>query len=157
MERRMQTKRVIIGGLVGTIVTTALWLAEPWLGLPRLAVGSMLSSLLAVATAYGPVGPALGWLIHFVVGIVFAFIYATVFVGRLPGTPLLRGLLFGSVVFLLAQVVFMPAVGAGMFSRGDLSLLTGSLLGHLVFGGIVGVIYGVPVPTGGALPISNTV
>lgn len=153
----MQTQRVIIGGLVGTAVTTALWLAEPWLGLPRLAVGSMLSSLLAVATAYGPVGPVLGWMIHFVVGIVFAFAYAAVFVGRLPGAPLVRGLLFGSLIFLLAQVVFMPAVGAGVFSRGELSLLTGSLLGHLVFGGIVGVIYGIPLPTGRALPVSNAI
>jgi hypothetical protein len=32
-------------------------------------------------------------------------------------------------------VVFMPLVGGGFFSRGDLELITGSLLGHLLYGG----------------------
>lgn len=148
----MQTNRVVVAGLAGTIVMTTLWLAEPWLGLPQLAVGGMLSSLLAVATAYGAIGPAIGWAIHFVVGVVFAWIYAAAFVGRLPGAPIARGLLFGCLIFILAQVVFMPAVGAGVFSRGDLPLLTGSFLGHVVFGGIVGAIYGEPMQTEGSQP-----
>ena len=70
-----------------------------------------------------------------------ALIYAAVFDRRLPGTPLTRGLLYGVLVFVVAQLVFMPLVGGGVFSRGDLELLAGSLLGHLVYGGLTGWIY----------------
>jgi hypothetical protein len=33
-------------------------------------------------------------------------------------------------------------MGGGVFSGGDLLVITGSLMGHLVYGGIVGGIYG---------------
>jgi hypothetical protein len=36
----------------------------------------------------------------------------------------------------------MPLVGGGFFSRGDVELLVGSLFGHLVYGIVVGWIYG---------------
>ncbi|HEU4953097.1 MAG TPA: hypothetical protein VFT28_00900, partial [Gemmatimonadales bacterium] len=65
-----------------------------------------------------------------------------VFEPRLPGGALARGLIYGVLVFVAAQVVFMPLVGGGLFSRGDGQLLTGSLLGHLVYGGLTGWIYG---------------
>jgi hypothetical protein len=48
------------------------------------------------------------------------------------------------IVFVLAQLVFMPLVGGGIFSRGDLEMIAGSLLGHLVYGAVVGWIYGHP-------------
>ena len=32
----------------------------------------------------------------------------------------------------------MPLVGGGLFSRGDPELITGSLLGHLLYGAILG-------------------
>jgi hypothetical protein len=54
----------------------------------------------------------------------------------------LRGVLYGCLVFVVAQVVFMPVVGGGFFSRGDPELLAGSLLGHLVYGAVVGWTYG---------------
>ena len=131
-----------MAGLVATAGMTALWLVELKLGLARLAVGDILSSLLAVITAYASVGPAVGWTIHLVVGVTLSLIYAAVFVRRLPGPPLTRGLLYGMLIFLLAQVVFMPLVGAGAFSRGDAPMLVGSLIGHLVYGGLIGGIYG---------------
>lgn len=71
-----------------------------------------------------------------------ALIYAAAFVHRLPGAALTRGMLYGALVFVAAQLVFMPLVGGGVFSRGDVELLAGSLLGHLVYGGLTGWIYG---------------
>ena len=138
----MNVKRTVVAGLVATIAVTALWLVEPYLGLPALAVGSMLSSFLAVATAYLPIWPAVGWAIHVAVGIGLALAYAGWAAGRLPGSPLMRGVLFGCGVFVVAQLTFMPLVGAGVFSRGDLPLLLGSFIGHVAYGGLVGVICG---------------
>ena len=140
----MNTKRAILAGLLATAVMTALWLVEPKLGLSRLAVGNILSSLLAVVTAYASVGPVVGWAIHLVIGVTLSLLYAATLVKLLPGPPIIRGLLYGVLIFILAQLVFMPLVGAGVFSRGDPQMLIGSLLGHLVYGGLVGVIYGGP-------------
>ncbi len=138
----MNSTRAILAGFIATAAVTTLWLVEPYLGLPALAVGSMLSSFLAVATAYLPIWPAVGWTLHVVVGIGLALTYARWAADLLPGSPLARGLAFGFAVFVVAQLTFMPLVGAGFFSRGDLPLVVGSLLGHLVYGGLVGFIYG---------------
>ncbi len=138
----MNGKRAGAAGAIGTAVMTALLLVEPSVGLPKIAIGQILSTSLGLASAYLPFGPAIGWAIHFAVGIALALIYAGMVVGRLPGRPLWRGALYGSLVFLVAQVVFMPLVGAGFFSNGDVQMLAGSLFGHLVYGGIVGWIYG---------------
>ncbi len=75
-------------------------------------------------------------------GCSFALIYAAYLNGRLPGTPFVRGMLFGCAVFVVAQLIFAPFTGTGVFSHGDVELLAGSLLGHLVYGGVVGYIYG---------------
>src|SRR5947209_6089322 len=129
----MNYRRAILAGLVGTAVMTVLWNIEPRIGLAHLAAGNILSSLLAVITAYTSAGPVAGWVIHFAVGALFALLYAGAFVGRLPGSPSVKGLLYGFLIFIVAQLVFMPLVGAGLFSRGDVRLLTGSLVGHLVY------------------------
>jgi uncharacterized membrane protein YagU involved in acid resistance len=72
---------------------------------------------------------------------ILAVIYAWIFVDRLPGPPTVRGAIYGALVFVVAQSVFMPLVGAGFFAHGDLELLVGSLFGHIVYGGVVGWIY----------------
>jgi uncharacterized membrane protein YagU involved in acid resistance len=137
----MNAARAAAAGLVGTAVMTALLLVEPSVGLPKIAMGQILSTSLGLASAHLASGPVLGWIIHFVVGMVLALVYAAVFDRRLPGTALTRGMLYGVLVFVVAQLVFMPLVGGGVFSRGDMELLAGSLLGHLVYGGLTGWIY----------------
>lgn len=121
---------------------TILMFALPEVGLPRLAMGEMLGSFMAVTVGYTGAGPGVGWVIHFLFGVVLALAYAEFLVRRLPGTPIVRGLTYGIIVFCVAQVVFMPLSGAGFFSRGDVAMLTGNLLGHLVYGFHVGAIYG---------------
>jgi uncharacterized membrane protein YagU involved in acid resistance len=138
----MNASRAAAAGLIGTGVMTALLLIEPSVGLPMIAIGQILSTSLGLATAHLPSGPAVGWLVHFLIGTLLGVLYAGLLRRRLPGGPLLSGLLFGILVFLVAQLVFMPLVGAGVFSGGQLDLLAGSLLGHLVYGGVTGWVYG---------------
>jgi uncharacterized membrane protein YagU involved in acid resistance len=140
----MNAARALVAGLIATAAMTALLLIEPSIGLPSIAVGQILSSSLGLASARLAAGPALGWLIHFIIGALLALLYAAVFERRLPGGELARGLIYGALVFVAAQLLFMPLVGGGFFSRGDGQLLTGSLLGHLVYGGVTGWIYGGP-------------
>ena len=144
----MNPTRAAAAGLVGTAVMTALLLVEPSVGLPRIAIGQILSTSLGSASAHLPIGPTAGWIIHFLVGAVLALIYAAFFARRLPGSALVRGTIYGVMVFVVAQLTFMPLVGGGIFSRGDVELLAGSLLGHIVYGGLTGWIYGEPAPAG---------
>lgn len=137
----MKTGRAIAAGVIGTAAITTLWQVEPAIGLPRIAIGHILSTFMSVSVAHLNVGVAGGWAVHFVVGIVLALVYAWGFAERLPGPPVWRGAVYGALVFILSQLVFMPLVGGGFFSRGDLELLAGSLLGHLAFGVVVGWIY----------------
>ena len=144
----MDTRRAAAAGLIATGAMTALLMVEPSIGLPQIAMGETLSSTMTAISSHTAVGPAGGWLVDFVVGILFAMFYAAYLEHRLPGTPFLRGLLFGCVVFVLAQLIFAPLSGNGLFSHGDVEMLVGGLLGHLVYGGVVGYVYG----GAGALP-----
>ncbi len=137
----MHAGRAVAAGLIATATMTALLLIEPSIGLPQIAIGQILSSSIALTSAHLSLGAFGGWVVAFLVGVIFALVYAGVFSSRLPGASFLRGVLFGVLVFFLAQIVFMPAVGGGFFSRGDLHMLFGSLLGHVVYGGVLGYIY----------------
>jgi len=88
------------------------------------------------------IGTAAGWGMHAMIGLVLAAIYAALLAGRLPGAPALRGATFGFAVFLVAQVVVTPMMGGGVFSGGNMAMIGGSLMGHLVYGGVVGAIFG---------------
>jgi energy-coupling factor transporter transmembrane protein EcfT len=102
----------------------------------------MLSSIMTAVPSHSSVGAAWGWVIDVALGVLFALIYAGYFVNRLTGSAVVRGLLFGCMVFVLSQLVFAPMTGTGVFSGGDIELLIGGLLGHLVFGGVLGYVYG---------------
>lgn len=131
----MNPKRVVLAGLAGTAVMTALMLMAPLMGLPKMPIGQMLGSFLHI-------GSAAGWAMHFIIGVLLAAIYAVAFAAHLPGPPAARGALYGFAVFLLAQLVVTPMMGGGVFSGGNLPMIAGSLMGHLVYGAIVGAIYG---------------
>lgn len=126
--------RAILGGLAGTLVMTAvgLWVA-PMMGIPRMNPADMLAGAMG--------GNALlGWVGHFMIGTVLAIIYALV-ASRIPGPPAVRGALFGLAPWLMAMLVVMPMMGMPAFG-GAAATAIGSLIGHLVYGSILGAVYG---------------
>ncbi len=138
----MNIGRATVAGVIGTVAMTVLFFVEPLIGFPRMAEGGILSTVMSATVAHLPVGFVGGWVVHFGVGILLAVVYAATAVTRMPGAPAVRGALYGALVFLVAQLVVMPLVGAGAFSGGDPSRLAGSLAGHLVYGAVVGWYYG---------------
>jgi uncharacterized membrane protein YagU involved in acid resistance len=74
------------------------------------------------------------------IGTILALIYAVV-APWLAGPPAARGALYGLAPFLVAQIMVMPMMGMPLFS-GSAALAMGSLIGHLVYGAIVGGVYG---------------
>jgi hypothetical protein len=83
----------------------------------------------------------MGWVMHFVVGVILSLVYASFFVQRLKGSFAVRGIIFAMIPFVIAQSVMMPMMGMGFFSGGNMMMIMGSLIGHIVFGAILGVIY----------------
>lgn len=132
---KLNLGRALVAGIVGTAAMTMLMLVAPLMGMPRMAIGEMLGSVLRI-------GSAAGWAMHVVIGLVLAVIYAGWFAARLPGGPVLRGAIYGSGVFVVAQLVVTPMMGGGVFSGGNMAMIVGSLMGHLVYGAVVGAVYG---------------
>ncbi|MGH7567564.1 MAG: DUF6789 family protein [Gemmatimonadales bacterium] len=134
---RLNYGRAVAAGAVGTAAITMLMLGGPLMGMPKMPIGEMLGSFLHI-------GSAAGWAMHVVIGLGLALIYAGWVAARLPGAPALRGAMYGFGVFLLAQIVVTPMMGGGVFSGGNMPMIVGSLMGHLVYGALVGLIYGEP-------------
>ncbi len=133
--------RAVLGGFVGTVaITLMMYFVAPIMVGTKMDIAQMLGSLLGDSWWAG-----LG--MHFLNGtLVFPLIYAFVLFGVLPGGPALKGITWGVILWLLAQVVVMPMMGAGFFSAnaGGLMVAMGSLLGHLVYGWLLGLFTGSP-------------
>lgn len=127
--------RIIGAGLVGTLAMTAVGLyGAPMMGLPAMNPADMLA---------GPMGGSavLGWMGHLMIGIVLALAYGAVFLRRLPGPAVARGAVFSLLPWLMAQLMVMPMMGMPLFS-GSAAMAGGSLVGHLVYGAILGGVAG---------------
>jgi len=126
--------RAAVAGIVGTAVMTVVgvWVA-PMMGMPPMNPADMLAGAMGGATV-------LGWVAHFMIGTILAVIYA-VAAPFLPGPPPIRGAIYGVAPFLLAQIAVLPMMGMPLFS-GSAVMAVGSLIGHLVYGAVVGTIYG---------------
>lgn len=131
----------MFAGVLGTAVMTVLTFMAPKMGMPEMNIPKMLAGTMGLPISAG-------WLAHFMIGVVLALIYAFVFYSILPGPPIVRGLIFSLVPWLMAQLLVMPMMmvlngmpfSAGIFS-GSAIMAMGSLLGHLVYGFGVGLIY----------------
>jgi len=135
----MNTSKTIVAGVAATAVMSVVAMfVAPMMGMPKMDFGHMLGTgNPMMAMPY-----AAGWMIHFVVGIVMALVFAAVVRGKLPGNSVVQGMLYAFVIFLMAQLLVMPMMGNGVFSGGNMQLIMGSLIGHLVFGAVLGAVVG---------------
>ncbi|HQU44445.1 MAG TPA: hypothetical protein PK867_16615, partial [Pirellulales bacterium] len=114
--------QAVLGGFAGTVAMTMMmyFVAPMMLGHP-MDIAKMLGSMLGGNWWAGMV-------MHFMTGtVIFPLVYAFVLYGLLPGGPAVKGISWGIVLWLLAQVVVMPMMGAGFFS-GSLMAAMGSLV-----------------------------
>ena len=87
---------------------------------------------------------SIGLMMHFMVGtIVFPIGYLLIGYSRLPGSGWLRGLLFLIPIYLIAMIVVMPMAGKGIFFH-SMPMSMVALMGHMVYGIILGIIVGTP-------------
>ena len=131
--------RAVAGGVAGTVVLTMMTLkvAPMILGRP-MDIPRMMSAMMK-----GP--PALGWAAHIMLGVVvFPLAYSFIVFGLLPGPPVLRGALWGVVLWIAVEIIVMPMAGNGFFSatHGGAEAVTAALMGHVVYGALLGAIAG---------------
>ena len=130
------------GGLAGTIMLTMMmrFVAPFMLGHP-MDVAGMLGNMMGGSWAMGMV-------MHFVNGtVIFPLIYAFLLYRLLPGRPAVKGLVWGVVLWLGLQLIAMPMMEGGLFSMnaGGMKAAIVALVGHLVYGSLLGSIAGAGV------------
>lgn len=141
----------IVAGLVGTVVISMLMAMAPRMGMPKMAIWEMLGSM------FNKDGNnALGWVVHFMMGVIFAILYAALWAAGIGSATLVSGVSFGVVHFFVAGLMMggMPMMHAGikagtvqapgvlMLNAGVMGLM-GGLIGHAVYGLVVALVYGV--------------
>lgn len=130
--------KVILGGFIGTLaITLMMYKLAPMMGLMKMDIATMLGSMLG--------GWAMGMMMHFVNGtVIFPLIYAYLLFRLLPGPPPAKGVLWGVILWGVAQLMVMPMMGQGFFSMkaGSLMPAMASLMGHIIYGLLLGWVGG---------------
>jgi len=126
----------LLGGITGTAVMTAVMMIAPMMGIPKMSPPEMLSMMMGLPII-------VGWLMHFMIGIIFAMIYAFLFINLLKKIKnnLLKGAIFGFASFIFAQIAIgvMGAMMGGMppMEGSMILMMIGSIMGHVIFGMVV--------------------
>jgi uncharacterized membrane protein YagU involved in acid resistance len=136
----MQSKiqQSVFSGIIATIVMTLLMITGAAMGMPKMSPPDMLAGMMKLPVAAG-------WVMHFLIGIIFAAGYVFFFNSWLKkiSNNILKGVVYGLVAFIVAQISF--AVMGAIFSDADMPqpegsmtlLMIGSVLGHVLFGVVI--------------------
>ena len=127
----------LIAGLIATIVIT---LAMFVLQSAGVAPGFNLIALIKDAATVDDT--MFAWIVHFVVGIVLWGGLFAAFSPHLPGPHWVRGLIYGTLIWLAMMLAFLPAAGLPMFALGSGAAIPMTALGLcLLFGLVLGESY----------------
>lgn len=107
----MNALGAIVAGLAGTIVMSMVMAMAPLMGMPKMDIVGMLGSMF---TKDG--NTALGWMMHLMMGIIFALMYAVLWSLHIGAATLVFGALFGIGHWLIAGLIMggVPMVHAGV-------------------------------------------
>ena len=127
----------VIAGLVATAVMTGFIFLAPMMGLSKMNPAEMLSGMMGVPLM-------VGYLMHCMIGIIFAAAYVYLFNPKVRiQSKLVKGSLFGFAVFIFAQVMIFiigKLMPMPMAEDNMMLIMLGSLIGHLVYGIVVALI-----------------
>ena len=129
----MNTKisKSILGGIIGTIIMTIVMMVAPMMGMPKMSPPDMLAGMMGMPVM-------VGWVMHFMIGIVFAFAYTYLFAPKVKISNLFfKGAVFGFAIFIFAQIM-MAIMGAMLpmpkMEGSMMLLMIGSIMGHIIYG-----------------------
>jgi len=148
-ERKMNILNAAIAGVVSTVIFTLILMMAPKMGMPKMDIVSLLGSM------FGSPNPLLGWVMHLMMGIIFALIYAFLWANGIGAATWSSGLVFGAAHWLIVGVAMamipmmhagikngtVPAPGLWMTNNGGAMAFMGGLVGHMIFGAVVALVY----------------
>lgn len=130
--------RALLGGFVATVLLTLMM----YFGAP-IMIGKPMDIAAHLGAMMGGAWTA-GMIVHFILGTVLFPIGFLVLIYRyVAGPAWLKGVVWGLVLWLAAMVVVMPLTGGGFF-MGAMPPAMASLVGHIVYGAVLGAIIGRP-------------
>ena len=133
----------MVAGLVATVVLSALMVMKAMMGvMPQLDLPKMIAGMMGQ-----PDNPMMGWIVHFMIGIVGYGIAMALFGAKDPGQSNVgRGIFIAIGGWLVMMVALMPMAGAGLFgmNMGIMAPMM-TLVLHLIFGAVLGGVYGAMV------------
>lgn len=146
----MNVLGAIVAGIVGTIVMTMIMMMAPKMGMPKMDIVGMLGSMF---DAKG--NRSMGMGVHMMMGIVFAIIYALLWNAGIGKVGPLWGIIFGAVHWLVSGAMMggmgmmhagvkagsVTAPGPYMMKNGGMMSFMGGLIGHVIFGLVVALVY----------------
>jgi len=147
----MNILNAVIAGLVATVVFTMVLMMAPKMGMPKMDIVSLLGSMFSAKSNL-----ALGWMMHLMMGVVFALIYAFLWSNGIGLATWLNGLIFGAIHWLIVGVMMavIPMMHVGIKSGavqapgmwmtgngGGMMAFMGGLVGHMIFGVVVALVY----------------
>ncbi|MEJ7688619.1 MAG: DUF6789 family protein [Variovorax sp.] len=130
----------MVAGLIATLVLSALMIMKAMMGMmPELDLPKMIAGMMGMAGM-----PAVGWVVHFIIGIVIYGTAIAVLNDRLPGkSAVTHGVVIGIIGWLVMMVALMPMAGVGLFGM-QLGIMAPmmTLVLHVIFGAVLGWYYG---------------
>ncbi len=147
----MNIVSAIVAGLAGTVVMSMLMAMAPAMGMPKMNIVGMLGSMFSKDG-----NPMLGWMMHLMMGIVFGIVYALAWSLGIGSATVAGGALFGVLHWLVVGLMMggmgmmhagisagtVQAPGVYMMKSGGMMAFVGGLMGHLLFGIVVALVYG---------------
>ncbi len=132
----MNTKiqKTILGGIIGTAIMSLVMFIMPLVGFAKMAPQNLLSNMMGKPIY-------VGWLLHFIIGIIFAFVYTYLglFKWRINNIYL-KGAVFGILVFVVGQI-FMHFLQSSF----GLPPMEGSIIHNMLGGFLANLFYGIAV------------
>ncbi|WP_100498118.1 DUF6789 family protein [Geodermatophilus chilensis] len=119
----------VVGGLAGGVIFGAMMQFMGMMGMIAQLVGSS--------------SAAVGWVVHLAISAFFGAAFAVLLGGLLRGLgrAVLLGAVYGVLLWVVGPLLLMPAfLGMPLFAINDMALM--SLLGHVIFGLVLGLVAG---------------
>jgi uncharacterized membrane protein YagU involved in acid resistance len=146
----MNILNAVFAGIVATLVFTTVLVMAPKMEMPKMDIVSLLGSMFSARS-----NPVLGWMLHLMMGIVFALIYAFLWSLGFGGTTWGIGLIFGAIHWLIVGMVMgmiptmhvgiksgaVKAPGLWMTKNGGVMAFMGGLIRHTIFGVVTALVY----------------
>jgi hypothetical protein len=145
MEGKTMTQHSVIKAMGGGLLGTLAQVLTVYGAVPLLTAGSIdMAALLQRVCDVGMLAQV------FTGAILFPLGYMALASQSFPGTPVLKGMLWAGLLWVMAEAIMAPVLGAGIFSAelGGLPAAGRALLGYLAYGATLGGIAGLAEPEG---------